>query len=136
MKKQQILIVSEAPGENLETVNTLRREPDWTISPVSSAEEAITSFYAKPFDVIVIGKGINITDEQKLRKVLNHCSFESIIVKQQANDPEILKEEIMRSMNEKRINRLQRIHVKDTFDPVNQADKIRVVPFGQYTNQD
>lgn len=127
--RQQILVVSEATGGDLEVVNILRREPDWKISRVSSAEEAITSFYAKPFDVIVIGKDINPADEQKLRAVLNHCSFENIILKHESVDPEMLKEEILHLINVKRISSLQRIHVRDSLSPANQADYIHVVPF-------
>lgn len=80
----------------MDAVNILRREPDWKISLVSSAEEAITSVYARPFDVIIIGKDVNAADEQKLRAVLNHCSFKNVILKQKSDDPEMLKEEILR----------------------------------------
>ncbi|MGH2644510.1 MAG: hypothetical protein ACRDE2_11215 [Chitinophagaceae bacterium] len=129
MKKQRILIVSETERENPGMVNSLRSEPDWDVSPVSSAEEAITTFYGKPFDIIIIGREINSTDEQKLRTVLSHCSFESIILKQKSINHDLLKEEIRELLIKEKINRLQNIRVTDPFNPVNQADKIRVIPF-------
>lgn len=129
MKKQQVLIISEVARENPDMVNALRGEPGWQVSLVSSAEEAITSFYSKSFDVIVIGKGVNTSDEQKLRAVLSHCSFENIILKQKSDDMKILKEDILRLINAKRISNLRQIHVRDSFNPVNQTNNIRIVPF-------
>lgn len=127
--RQQILVVGEVTRENPEMVNILRREPDWKISQVPSAEEAITLFYAKPFDVIVLGKKINMTDKQKLRAILSHCSFENIVIDQKVDNVELLKKEIRDLMSGKKIEKLRRIHVSDSLNPINQADKIRLVPF-------
>lgn len=127
-KKQQILIITESAEKDLETVKVLRREPDWNISPVSSAEEAIASFYAKPFDVIIVGKGVNSTDEQKLRAVLNHCSFESIVLKQTSDNVEELKNYINENIIAKRADALKHIHVNDTLNVNNLADDIRIMP--------
>lgn len=129
MKKHQILIVSEAAIENRGIVHILSKEPDWQVSLAQSAEEAITLFYARPFDITVVGKDINNADEQKLRAVLGQCSFENIVLKQHSDNMEMLKKEIMGLLSRRKIEKWQRIHVTDSFNPVNQADKIRIVPF-------
>ncbi len=131
MKKQQILIVSKTIGESPGMVSTFREEPDWQISLVSSAEDAITLFYAKPFDAVIIGKNMHFTDEQKIRAVLNHCSFESIIQREDNDDPEELKNAILCLINARRADELKHIHVNDTLNVNNLADSIKVTLPGQ-----
>lgn len=131
MKKQQILIVSKAMEESPGMVSAFREEPDWEVSLVSSAEDAITLFYAKPFDAVIIGKNMHFADEQKIRAVLNHCSFESIILREGNDDPEELKNAIFRLINARRANELKHIHVNDTLNVNNLADSIKVALPGQ-----
>ena len=130
MKKRQILIVSKTIEENPEMMSTFRGEPGWQISLVSSAEEAIMSFYARPFDVIIIGKEAASADEQKLRAVLNHCSFESIILREESDDAEELKNKISEILIAKRADAFKHIQVNDTLNVNNFADDIRIVPLG------
>jgi hypothetical protein len=66
MSKTQILTIGRHP-EILQTVIRLvNSNPDWECTGVITDDEAIAAFAAKPFELVLLGGGIEKQSEEKL----------------------------------------------------------------------
>jgi CheY-like chemotaxis protein len=67
MEKTKILAVCSHP-EILQTVMRLvNNNPEWTCTGAANEEQALTFFTEHPFDVVLLGSGMDALSEDKLR---------------------------------------------------------------------
>lgn len=127
MNQINILVISNKVDFISSLIASLSQEPEWNIHPVSSVEAAIELLYRQPFEVVILDKTENILNENKIKAVLNHCTFESIFVKYEYPDALALRKKIKEAMEEKKINGYRHIRVNDTLNPSNLANEIRLI---------
>jgi len=66
MRKLQILTIGRHPDILQTVVRLVNNNPDWECMGVQSDEEALAAFTAHPFDLVLLGGGIEEQSEEKL----------------------------------------------------------------------
>lgn len=127
MNRIQILIVSGDANHQASVISMLPRKPDRVIHSVSSVEAAVELLYRQPFDLVLFDESQNNESENKLKVILNHCSFESRLIKYGQSDLETLANRIEEAVEEKETKKYHHIHVSDTLNPNNLADEIMLI---------
>src|SRR3984893_12894963 len=67
MSKVEILVVCRHEGILQTIVRLINNNPDWHAIGTATDDEAIAAFDAQPFKLVLLGSGIEMESEDKLR---------------------------------------------------------------------
>jgi hypothetical protein len=129
METLRILFVGDQSGGDDFEAST-SQETGWQVTTVYSDEAAIEKSCLSAFDVAIIGADVNQDAERKLKAVFHNLGSAALVLRQNGRDTsdiDALKVEIKRLINERRLERIGRIHVTDTLNVENLAGDIRLV---------
>lgn len=104
----------------------LNQESGWHATFADSDEKAIELFYAHPFEVVILSTDFPGDAERKLRAILLTHSSGAMILKADRG-LENLRNRIVEFFENKRLERLGRISVRDTLNVHQFEQDIRVV---------
>lgn len=80
MKKKEILLICCHPGI-LETLTRLiEKSAEFSVTAATSSEVALSHFQAKVFDLVLLGAGLDPSEEQELEQKLKGIRPETPVV--------------------------------------------------------
>jgi hypothetical protein len=98
MSKIEILVIGRNP-EILQTIiRLINNTPDWNAIGVLTDEEAISSFNAHSFKLVLFGGGINKASENKLRLAFKTMNPNIIMVQHYGGGSGLLSAEIYQAL--------------------------------------
>jgi len=104
MSKIRILTIGRHP-EILQTVVRLVNDnPDWACTGVNSDDEAIATFTTQPFDLVLLGGGIEKQSEEKLCNVFKAHNPAIVIVQHYGGGSGLLTAEIYEGLRGNKID--------------------------------
>ena len=113
MKKIEILVIGRNPAIMETVVRLVNQNKEWNAAGALTDEEAIELFHKYPFDLVLLGSGIEEASEIKLRKLFNYQRPGITIIQHFGGGSGLLSNEIMAALNKRAKEEKPEIHFKD-----------------------